>query len=155
MNILKFVLLILAPLLFASSVMAKVETHDFANEQIEKDYNQLVAELRCLVCQNQNLADSNAELEQDMRAKVYKMLNEGNSKGDIVNYMVARYGDFVMYRPPVKSSTFLLWFGPLIFFLVAGLVVASYIRNQKRNREPVVDQQQQQKAHSLLDDEER
>lgn len=155
MNIFKFVLPLIASLVFMSPAMAKVETHDFASEQIEKDYNQLVAELRCLVCQNQNLADSNAELAQDMRAKVYKMLNEGSSKDDIVDYMVVRYGDFVMYRPPVKSSTFLLWFGPLIFFIVAAMVVVSYIRNQRGNREPVVDQQQQKKAHSLLDDEER
>jgi len=139
--------------MFSFNAQARFETHDFANEQMEEDYNTLVFELRCLVCQNQNLADSNAELAQDMRLKVYKMLSEGSSKEEIVEYMVARYGDFVMYRPPVKSSTFLLWFGPLIFFAIAGLVVFSYVRRQKTVADKVVDEQQQKKAHSLLDDE--
>lgn len=140
--------------LVSVNAQARFETHDFANAQMEKDYNTLVFELRCLVCQNQNLADSNAELAQDMRLKVYKMLSEGSSKQEIVEYMVARYGDFVMYRPPVKSSTFLLWFGPLIFFAIAGLVVLSYVRRQKKSiAENVIDEQQQKKAHSLLDDE--
>lgn len=140
-------------MLFSLNANARFETHDFANPQMEEDYNTLVFELRCLVCQNQNLADSNAELAQDMRLKVYKMLSEGSSKQEIVEYMVARYGDFVMYRPPVKSSTFLLWFGPLIFFAMAGFIVLSYVRRQKKVAENVVDEQQQKKAHSLLDDE--
>ncbi len=145
-------LLVLFALLAAFNAQARVEAHDFASEQQEQDYNQLIDELRCLVCQNQNLADSNAELAQDMRTKVFAMLNEGKSKEEIIDYMVARYGDFVMYRPPVKSSTYFLWFGPLIFFVVAGFIVASYLRRQKTEDKPVIDQQQQQKAHSLLDD---
>lgn len=140
-------------LLFSVNVQAKFETHDFATPQMEKDYNVLVAELRCLVCQNQNLADSNAELAQDMRLKVYKLLSEGSEREEVVDYMVARYGDFVMYRPPVKSSTFLLWFGPLIFFVIAAGVVMSYMRRQKSVTDGTVDDQQQKKAHSLLDDE--
>lgn len=139
--------------LLSAPVNAKVETRAFTSEQMESDYNQLIAELRCLVCQNQNLADSNAELAQDMRSKVFKMLDQGSSKDEIVDYMVQRYGDFVMYRPPVKSTTFLLWFGPLVFFAVAGAIVFSYLRKQKAVDQPEVDQQQQKKAHSLLDDE--
>ncbi len=145
-------LVVLFALMFAFNAQARVEAHDFASEQQEKDYNQLIDELRCLVCQNQNLADSNAELAQDMRTKVFAMLNEGKSKEEIIDYMVARYGDFVMYRPPVKSTTYFLWFGPLIFFVIAGFIVASYLRRQKTQDRPVIDQQQQQKAHSLLDD---
>ena len=141
-------------LIFSSVAQAKVETYEFATPQIEEDYKTLVAELRCLVCQNQNLADSNAELAVDMRAKVYKMLNEGSDKEEIVEYMVARYGDFVMYRPPVKSSTFLLWFGPLIFFVIAARVVVPYIRRSKSTAaKTAIDATQQKKAHSLLDDE--
>ena len=152
MNSLKLSISLLFVLVFSASLQAKVETHDFENAQMEADYKVLINELRCLVCQNQNLADSNAELAQDMRSKVFKMLGEGKQKQEIVDYMVARYGDFVMYRPPVKSSTFILWFGPLIFFVVAGIVVATYIRRQKQET-VAVDVQQQQKAHSLLDDE--
>ena len=139
--------------LITTQAYARFETHDFATPQMEKDYNVLVAELRCLVCQNQNLADSNAELAQDMRLKVYKMLSEGHSKQEIVDYMVTRYGDFVMYRPPVKSSTFLLWFGPLIFFVIAAVIVVSYMRRSQSSKENPIDTEQQKKAHSLLDDE--
>jgi len=152
MNSLKIIFFLVLALLMAMPAQARFETHDFANEQMENDYNVLVQELRCLVCQNQNLADSNAELAQDMRLLVYKKLSEGLSKDEIVDFMVLRYGDFVMYRPPVKKSTFLLWFGPLIFFVVAGLIVLSYMRRQKKEVEVVIDEQQQKKAHSLLDD---
>ena len=152
MNILKITLLMAIALLIANQAHARFETHDFATPQMEKDYNVLVQELRCLVCQNQNLADSNAELAQDMRLRVYKMLSEGNSKDEIVDFMVLRYGDFVMYRPPVKKSTLVLWYSPLIFFAVAAIVVVSYLRRQKKEVEDVVDEQQQKKARSLLDD---
>jgi len=148
---------LLSSLVFAFLIVtqanARFETHDFATPQMEQDYNVLVAELRCLVCQNQNLADSNAELAQDMRLKVYKMLSEGHSKQEIADYMVTRYGDFVMYRPPVKSSTFLLWFGPLIFFVIAAIIVFSYMRRSQSTKENAIDTEQQKKAHSLLDDE--
>jgi len=138
---------------FSLALQAKVESREFANEQMEEDYNTLVAELRCLVCQNQNLADSNAELAQDMRAKVYSMLNQGKSKTEIADFMVARYGDFVLYRPPVKSSTFMLWFGPFIFLLIGAVIAISYVRRQQNSAQSVVvDSQTQKRAHSLLDD---
>jgi cytochrome c-type biogenesis protein CcmH len=137
---------------FSLALQAKVESREFASEQMEEDYKTLVAELRCLVCQNQNLADSNAELAVDMRNKVYSMLNEGKSKTEIADFMVARYGDFVLYRPPVKSSTFMLWFGPFIFLLVGALIAVSYVRRQQKSAQSVVDTQTQKRAHSLLDD---
>ncbi len=152
MKLFKITLLSISVLILSFQAQARFETHDFATEQMEQDYNVLVQELRCLVCQNQNLADSNAELAQDMRLRVYKMLSEGSSKEEIVDFMVTRYGDFVMYRPPVKKSTMILWFGPLIFFAVAGLIVLSYVRRQKKEATAVVDEQQQKKAHSLLDE---
>lgn len=137
---------------FSLTLQAKVESREFANAQMEEDYNTLVAELRCLVCQNQNLADSNAELAVDMRTKVYSMLNEGKSRTEIADFMVARYGDFVLYRPPVKSSTFMLWFGPFIFLLIGALIAIFYVRRQPINEQSVVDTQTQKRAHSLLDD---
>ncbi|VAW64484.1 Cytochrome c heme lyase subunit CcmL [hydrothermal vent metagenome] len=152
MKLFRITLLSITVLILSFQVQARFETHDFATQQMEQDYNVLVQELRCLVCQNQNLADSNAELAQDMRLRVYKMLSEGSTKDEIVDFMVTRYGDFVMYRPPVKKSTMILWFGPLIFFAVAGLVVLSYVRRQKKEATTVVDEQQQKKAHSLLDE---
>ena len=146
------IILALVFLLSAFSVQAKIETKEFANAQMEEDYASLVLELRCLVCQNQSLSDSNAELAVDMRSKVFKMLNEGKSKTEVADFMVARYGDFVLYRPPVKLSTFLLWFGPLIFFVIAAFIVFSFMRRQSAEK-PVIDKQEQKKAHSLLDDE--
>ncbi len=137
---------------FSLALQAKVESREFANAQMEEDYKTLVAELRCLVCQNQNLADSNAELAVDMRAKVYSMLNEGKSKTEIADFMVARYGDFVLYRPPVKSSTFMLWFGPFIFLLIGALIAITYVRRQSNSAQSAVDTQTQKRAHSLLDD---
>jgi len=153
MNLSKTLQCICLALFISSSflVQARVEVQQFANSQIEADYKQLINELRCLVCQNQNLADSNAELAQDMRKQVSEQLSKGSTKEEIVTYMVERYGDFVMYRPPFKSSTLLLWLGPLVFFLIAAAVVISFMRSQK-NDEAALTDQQQNKAHSLLDD---
>lgn len=98
---------------------ASIETYPFETAQQEEDYNVLIYELRCLVCQNQNLADSNAELAQDLRKQVHTMLvAEQKDKDSVVKYMVERYGDFVLYNPPVKSQTLLLWIGPFLFLLI-------------------------------------
>ncbi len=138
--------------IFSFSVQAKIESLTFANEQMEADYKVLIHELRCLVCQNQNLADSNAELAQDLRRQVIEMLEKGSSRDEIVDYMVSRYGDFVMYRPPLKTTTYLLWFGPVLFFIVAGFVVVSFMRKQKQPDDVELSEQQKHKAHSLLDE---
>ena len=82
----------------------------------------LAAELRCLVCQNQTIADSNAPLAEDLRNRVREKMRQGSSDSQIIDFMVERYGDFVLYRPPVKATTLLLWFGPLLL-LAAGFVV--------------------------------
>ncbi|VAW68563.1 Cytochrome c heme lyase subunit CcmL [hydrothermal vent metagenome] len=146
------IIFVFVMLMFSTAANARFEAHTFPSAQAEKDYAILVQELRCLVCQNQNLADSNAELAQDMRLRVYKMLLKGKTRDEIVTFMVSRYGDFVMYRPPVKSSTYLLWYGPLVFFALAGIVVAAFLRRQKSaDTEVKIDEEQQKKAHSLLD----
>ena len=96
-------------LLAGMPAFAAVEVHEFDDPVQEARYKKLIAELRCLVCQNQNLADSNAELAQDLRNKTYEMVRAGQSDEDIIGYMVQRYGDFVLYRPPLKATTVLLW----------------------------------------------
>ena len=102
-------------LAFSNMASASIETYPFDNAQQEQDYKVLINELRCLVCQNQNLADSNAELAQDLRKQIHTMLVEKNqSKEQVVDFMVNRYGDFVLYKPPVKSQTYLLWAGPFL-----------------------------------------
>ena len=93
----------------------------FADAATEQRYHKLAAELRCLVCQNQSLADSHADLAQDLRDEVYRMLNEGRTDEEIVGFLVDRYGDFVLYRPPVSGTTSLLWFGPVLLLVGAGI----------------------------------
>ncbi len=93
---------------------------------------QITAELRCLVCQNQTIADSHAELAVDLRNQVKEMLARGESNQQIIDYMTARYGDFVLYRPPVKGSTLILWFGPGV--LLVGAIAALLMVLRRRNR---------------------
>jgi cytochrome c-type biogenesis protein CcmH len=111
-------------------------------------YDTLLEELRCLVCQNQSLADSHADLAQDLRDEVYAMIISGKDNATIVEFMVARYGDFVLYRPPVKASTWLLWFGPLLLLLLAVTVVA--VTTRKREARPLSDEERA-RVQSLID----
>jgi len=123
------------------TVNASIETYSFETVQQEKDYNVLIDELRCLVCQNQNLADSNAELAQDLRRQVHTMLvTEKKDKDSVVEFMVERYGDFVLYNPPVKSQTLLLWAGPFIFLLL-GIGFLMRIVKQSNNIQPLKNEE--------------
>ncbi|MGB1111433.1 MAG: cytochrome c-type biogenesis protein [Gammaproteobacteria bacterium] len=146
----KFSLALLA-LLFSVFAQAAIETYDFSNSADEERYKDLIAELRCLVCQNQNLADSNAELAQDLRREVYEMIARGDTDEQITAFMVQRYGDFVLYRPPFKTSTAFLWVGPFII-LLAGLGIL-YMVVRKRKAAAVVADGELNRARSLLDDE--
>jgi len=105
-----------------------------ADPALETRVLRIAAELRCLVCQNQTIADSNAGLAVDLRNQVREMLKAGQSEAQIRDYMTARYGDFVLYRPPVKSTTALLWYGPAALLVLAVLVFIVVIR--RRNRLP-------------------
>lgn len=105
-----------------------------ADPVAEKRLLKLSEELRCLVCQNQNIADSNAELAQDLRREIRTMIGAGKSDKEIIDFMVVRYGDFVLYRPPVKGATLLLWGGPLVL-LALGLF--ALVRYQRRRAERV------------------
>ena len=137
---------------FASSTMsfAAIETYQFSDAEDEIRYQKMIAELRCLVCQNQNLADSNAELAQDLRAKTFEMINAGASNNEIAEFMVARYGDFVLYRPPLKGQTLLLWIGPFGILLIALIVFFITIRrSQSKTKLPTAARA---KAASLLDE---
>jgi cytochrome c-type biogenesis protein CcmH len=106
----------------AAWTLAKEAAPAAADPVLEQRVTALASELRCLVCQNQTIADSNAPLAEDLRNQVREKMRQGASDSEIVDYMVARYGDFVLYRPPLKLATVLLWFGPLLL-LVGGFVV--------------------------------
>jgi len=133
---------------------AGVESREFNHPEQEKNYYELIDELRCLVCQNQTIADSNADLAKDLRRQVYEMLQQGKSPQDIIDYMLARYGDFVLYKPPLKSKTILLWAGPAIFLLLGLLLLFIYIRKKKSESSVELDQQQHKKIRQLLEQDE-
>ncbi len=145
-------LILLLLLVCSTSLWAGVEVHTFENPAQEQQYNRLIAELRCLVCQNQNLADSNAELAQDLRQEVYEMIQNGATDQEIINFMVARYGDFVLYRPPFKATTAFLWVGPFII-LIAGFVILLLVIRKRRQAAAVeLDDAAQARAQQLLND---
>ena len=118
-------LLVLSIGLIALAATAKEAAPAAADPVIEARMLRIAAELRCLVCQNQTIADSNADLAVDLREQVRGMLRQGESDEHILKYMTDRYGDFVLYRPPLKGTTLLLWFGPGVLLLggVATLVI--------------------------------
>lgn len=142
----------MAVLLLSLSVQAGVEAQRFETPEQEARYKALINELRCLVCQNQNLADSNAELAQDLRKQTYDMILQGDSDGEIVDYMVARYGDFVLYRPPFKSSTAALWVGPFIILSAAVIGLLVFIRRRGRQSVSNLSAEDESRARRLLDD---
>ena len=119
-------------LMMAFSVSAgSIEVYTFDNKEQEKAYQSLIEDLRCLVCQNQNISESNAELAKDMRRKTYEMVKQDKSEKEISQFMVTRYGDFVLYRPPFEPMTWLLWFGPLIIFIIGIIFVVRFMKSQK------------------------
>ena len=118
---------------------------------LERRVQVLSEELRCLVCQNQSLADSNADLAVDLKNQVREKLKQGASEKEVIAFMTERYGDFVLYRPPVKGTTLLLWFGP--GFLLAGGLIALFMRLRRRAAaaaEPVLSDDERARAAALL-----
>lgn len=133
-----------------SHVMAGVEVNEFDNKQDQQQFTTLVNELRCLVCQNQNLADSNAELAQDLRKEVYQMIKKGKSSDDIVSFMVDRYGDFVLYKPPFKPQTYILWLGPFFVLFFAILFLILFIRKNKSSVKTEISNDEKLRAEELI-----
>ena len=105
---------------------------DTARDALDARVQAIAAELRCLVCQNQTIADSHAGLAVDLRRQVREMLQAGKNEREIIDYMTARYGDFVLYRPPVKTSTALLWFGPALLLVGGVVVLVTVLRRRSR-----------------------
>lgn len=139
-------------LILSGIACAGVEFREFANPEQQAAYENLTSELRCLVCQNQTIADSNAELAADLRRQVYEMLQQGKSKQDIAQFMTDRYGDFVLYNPPFKLKTGLLWIGPAAFLLIGLISVFLFTRRKKTAASVQISAEQQQKIRSLLEE---
>jgi cytochrome c-type biogenesis protein CcmH len=141
----------MAVLFLLVAPLAAQEPLLFEDAAQEKRYNDLTLELRCLVCQNQNLADSNAELAVDLRRKTYEMVSQDKSEKEIADYMVQRYGDFVLYRPPLNSNTLLLWVGPFIILLIGVGLLIRTIRRRRAEQGVNVDDATLKAAANLLD----
>jgi len=138
--------------LSANTVAGSVDTYQFSKPEYEARFHNLNKILRCPKCQNQNLADSNSMISQDLRKEVYRMMEEGRSDEQIVEFMVMRYGDFVLYKPKVDNTTYFLWYGPIGFgvfgFIVLGVVVI-------RQRGKLMDENNAKEGDQLSQQEQR
>jgi len=123
---------LLASLCLAFAAHANEAAPAAADPVLEARMTRITAELRCLVCQNQTIADSNADLAQDLRRQVREMLARGDDDAKIIQYMTDRYGDFVLYRPPMKATTMLLWFGPALMVVLGLAALAVVMRRRAR-----------------------
>lgn len=146
-------LLLVALCVWITPVQAGIEAYEFDSAQMEADYYKLINELRCLVCQNQNLSGSDADLARDLRRETYEMLREGKSPQQVVEFMVARYGDFVLYRPQFKTNTYLLWLGPFLLLLIVLYLVVGRLRAAAKPVE--VDAAAMAEARHILEQEEQ
>ena len=145
-------LFFLIVILTAAAQATSLSSFQFSTPEQERAFRILTEELRCLVCQNESLAGSNAELAQDLRREIYDMMMAGKSKEDIIQFMVARYGDFVLFQPPLKPSTYPLWFGPFILFAIAGFFLFRTLMKKRRTREAALSEQDQERLRELLRD---
>ncbi len=134
------------------SAIAADDPVEFKNLELQKRYYALIEEIRCLVCQNQSLADSHADLAQDLRNEIYNKVLAGEQDDQIVTFLVERYGDFVLYRPPLTKDTWLLWFGPFVFMLIGIIFAIILIKKQSTDKAVTteLDESQQQRLTELL-----
>jgi cytochrome c-type biogenesis protein CcmH len=156
-NNLTILQLMLGLVLFLSSlsIFAAIDTYQFTDADKQARFQKLTNELRCPKCQNQNLADSNSEIAGDLRAKIHTMLEENKTDADIVNYMLERYGDFVLYQPRLSKQTLLLWYAPAALLLLGLIVIVLIVRFRKKAEQNQAEisqlsAEQQQKLAQLL-----
>ena len=141
---------LLAALVLAGSSFAKEAAPLADDPKVEARLTAIAEELRCLVCQNESLIASRADLAMDLKRQVRELIKAGKSDAEIREYMVQRYGDFVLYRPPVKSSTLLLWLGPFALMIAGFCVVWIFIRRRRATGEAALTTEQEARANELL-----
>ena len=132
MKVVVAVLVLLVASMAASQVAHAIDALPFKDRAEEVRFQNLARQLRCLVCQNQDLADSDADLARDLRKQVFEMMQSGKSDAEIKQYLVARYNDFVLYDPPLKAGTALLWFAPGVLLLIGAGVLVVVLRKRTR-----------------------
>jgi cytochrome c-type biogenesis protein CcmH len=147
--------LILAAVLLGSAVASAYTLEEFTFDSPEQqaEFRELIGKLRCLVCQNESLAGSQAELAQDLRNEVYKMMRAGKSQDEVLDFLIARYGDFVLYDPPLKPSTYILWFGPFVLIGIAAVFMVSALLRKKRTADEQLSDADRLRLQALLGNE--
>jgi len=135
--------------IFSPAVFSAIDSFEFETVQQEQVFHDLTKVLRCPKCQNQNISDSNAELAKDLRNKTYELVKAGKTEDEVVDYMVARYGNFVRYDPPITPATIFLWLGPLLFILFGFLVLYKQAQNKSR-KEDELDSDEESRLKKIL-----
>jgi cytochrome c-type biogenesis protein CcmH len=149
----KLIAVLLASLLLSVSLAAKEAAPLAEDPAVEKRLVNISEELRCLVCQNESLAGSQADLAKDLRREVRDLIKEGKSDTEVKDFLVSRYGDFVLYRPQVKPVTYLLWAGPFVLLLIGIALLINYLRRRGRQvAEAPLSEADRQRAEALLKD---
>jgi cytochrome c-type biogenesis protein CcmH len=127
-----------------------LEELSFEDPAQTEAFRELIEQLRCLVCQNESLAASQAELAQDLREEIYRMFKEGKSRDEIIEFLVARYGDFVLYDPPLKPSTYILWFGPFAFVGIGAFFLIRTLLRKQQSPDRELSDEERQRLEKLL-----
>lgn len=152
----KYLFAVLAALLIAQPVLAKEAAPLAEDPAVEKRLTNIAEELRCLVCQNESLAGSQADLAKDLREEVRGLIKTGKSDEEVKDFLVSRYGDFVLYRPQVKPTTYVLWAGPFVLLLIGIVVLVSFLRKRSKQVEQIEDEPlseaDRKRAEALLKD---
>ncbi|MFR9718072.1 cytochrome c-type biogenesis protein [Aeromonas diversa] len=139
----------------STAARADIDVYNFDSDAQEQTFRELTKELRCPKCQNQDIADSNAGLAKDLRDKTYQMVRAGKSKEEVVDYMVARYGNFILYDPPLMASTLILWAGPFAVILIGVMVVVRRSRRSQQEKNTDLSEAEQRRLQRLLDEDKK
>ncbi len=128
---------------------AAIDVYEFKNAEEEQRYRELIGELRCPKCQNQNLADSDAGVAKDLKDRTYLLMQQGKSNAEIKTYMIERYGDFITYKPPFRASTWLLWLGPFLLLALVAAILVWRVRKPPLPTQPITEAERQRLADLL------
>ena len=150
MKLSRYILTLFIASLLIQPVSAAFDNFDFSGDVTEKRFQNVVSKLRCLVCQNESLAGSQAELAQDLRREVYQLMQSGKNDSEVIDFLVNRYGDFVLYEPPLRPSTWLLWIGPFLLFAVSIFLLLRRLSQRSKMQEAILDDDEKAKVEALL-----
>lgn len=150
-SLLASVCLVTGLLLAAAASAFTLEEYAFDEPARQAEFRELLGEIRCLVCQNESLAGSQAGLAQDLRNEVYRLMQEGRSRAEVVDFLVARYGDFVLYDPPFKLSTLPLWLGPIVLAVIGVIVLRRAIASRQPVGDETLSADEQARLQALLE----